>query len=300
MKVGVVLPLFSGDPGKVLDAARESEDLGFDGVFVFDHFFPPGAPRDRPALEAFTTLAAVATVTDRISVGTLVTRVSLRPAGMLAKLGAWLDAASGGRLVLGLGTGDPIDRPEHDAYGIPMLGRTDRRAQLEEIVVAAKALWRGDRYDGGRFVPPLRGPVVPGPARPGGPPVWLGGQADEVVRIAGRSADGWNGWGLGPDAFRAKADLLVEEAARSTRKAEATWAGIVLAGADPNELKELSERRRARGLDDEAWTGTTDELTEFLEELEAAGATWAVMVPAGPADRREVIAKEVLPALAKT
>jgi alkanesulfonate monooxygenase SsuD/methylene tetrahydromethanopterin reductase-like flavin-dependent oxidoreductase (luciferase family) len=300
VKVGVVLPLFSGDPGKVLDAARESEDLGFDGVFVFDHFFPPGAPRDRPALEAFTTLAAVATVTDRISVGTLVTRVSLRPAGMLAKLGAWLDAASGGRLVLGLGTGDPIDRPEHDAYGIPMLGRTDRRAQLEEIVVAAKALWHGDRYDGGRFVPPLRGPVVPGPARPGGPPVWLGGQADEVVRIAGRSADGWNGWGLGPDAFRAKADLLVEEAARSTRKAEATWAGIVLAGADPNELKELSERRRARGLDDEAWTGTTDELTEFLEELEAAGATWAVMVPAGPADRREVIAKEVLPALAKT
>ena len=300
MKVGVVLPLFSGDPGKVLDAARESEDLGFDGVFVFDHFFPPGAPRDRPALEAFTTLAAVATVTERISVGTLVTRVSLRPAGMLAKLGGWLDAASGGRLVLGLGTGDPIDRPEHDAYGIPMLGRTDRRAQLEEIVVAAKALWRGDRYDGGRFVPPLRGPVVPGPARPGGPPVWLGGQADEVVRIAGRSADGWNGWGLGPDAFRAKADLLVEEAAQAGRETEATWAGIVLAGANPNELKELSERRRARGLDDEAWTGTTDELTAFLQGLEAAGATWAVMVPAGPADRREVIAKEVLPALAKT
>jgi alkanesulfonate monooxygenase SsuD/methylene tetrahydromethanopterin reductase-like flavin-dependent oxidoreductase (luciferase family) len=130
--------------------------------------------------------------------------------------------------------------------------------------------------------------------------VWLGGQADEVVRIAGRSADGWNGWGLEPDAFRTKAELLSEEAAGVGHEAEATWAGIVLAGADPVELNELSERRRARGLDDEAWTGTTDELTAFLRALEEAGATWAVIVPAGPADRRELIAKEVLPALAGT
>jgi alkanesulfonate monooxygenase SsuD/methylene tetrahydromethanopterin reductase-like flavin-dependent oxidoreductase (luciferase family) len=299
VKVGVVLPLFSGDPGKVIDAARETEDLGFDGAFVFDHFFPPGAPRDRPALEAFTTLAAVAAATERIAVGTLVTRISLRPAGMLAKLGAWLDTASGGRLILGMGTGDPIDRPEHEAYGIRLPGRQERRAHLEETIVAVKALWRGERYEGGRLVPPLEGPVVPPPARAGGPPVWLGAQADEVVRIAGRWADGWNGWGLGPQPFRKKADLLAEEAARGGRRAEATWAGIVLAGADQVELKDLSERRRARGLDDEAWTGTTEELTAHLRELEAAGATWAVMVVAGPADRRELIAKQVLPALAQ-
>jgi alkanesulfonate monooxygenase SsuD/methylene tetrahydromethanopterin reductase-like flavin-dependent oxidoreductase (luciferase family) len=297
VKVGVVLPLFSGDPGKVLDAAREAEELGFDGAFVFDHFFPPGAPRDRPALEAFTTLAAVAAATERIAVGTLVTRVSLRPAGMLAKLGAWLDAASGGRLILGMGTGDPIDRPEHEAYGIPMPGRRERRAQLEETLTAVKALWRGESYQGGRFVPPLHGPVLPPPARPGGPSVWLGAQADEVVRMAGRQADGWNGWGLDPEAFGVKSALLAAEAEGAGRSAEATWAGIVLAGGDAAETRELVERRRTRGLDDEAWTGTTEELAAFLRELEAAGATWAVMVPAGPADRRALIAKEVLPAL---
>jgi alkanesulfonate monooxygenase SsuD/methylene tetrahydromethanopterin reductase-like flavin-dependent oxidoreductase (luciferase family) len=198
-----------------------------------------------------------------------------------------------------MGTGDPIDRPEHEAYGIRLPGRQERRAQLEETIVAVKALWRGERYEGGRLVPPLEGPVVPPPARAGGPPVWLGAQADEVVRIAGRWADGWNGWGLGPQPFRKKADLLAEEAARGGRRAEATWAGIVLAGADQVELKDLSERRRARGLDDEAWTGTTEELTAHLRELEAAGATWAVMVVAGPADRRELIAKQVLPALAQ-
>jgi alkanesulfonate monooxygenase SsuD/methylene tetrahydromethanopterin reductase-like flavin-dependent oxidoreductase (luciferase family) len=299
VKVGVVLPLFSGDPGKVLDAAREAEELGFDGAFVFDHFFPPGAPRDRPALEAFTTLAAVAAATERIAVGTLVTRVALRPAGMLAKLGAWLDAASGGRLILGMGTGDPIDLPEHEAYGIPMPGREERRAQLEETVIAVKALWRGERYEGGRFVPPLSGPVLPPPVRSGGPPVWLGAQAEAVVRIAARQADGWNGWGLNPEAFRTKADVLAAEAVAAGRSVEATWAGIVLVGADEVETRELVERRRARGLDDEAWTGTTEELTGFLHELAGAGATWAVIVPAGPADRRSLIAKDVLPALAE-
>lgn len=299
MKVGVVLPLFSGDPGKVLDAAREAEELRFDGAFVFDHFFPPGAPRDRPALEAFTTLAAVAAATERIAVGTLVTRVSLRPAGMLAKLGAWLDAASGGRLILGLGTGDPIDRLEHEAYGIPMPGREERRVQLEETVVAVKALWRGEPYRGGRFVPPLEGPVLPPPARAGGPPVWLGAQADAVVRIAGRWADGWNGWGLNPDDFRGKAAVLSQEAEDATRSAEPTWAGIALVGTDEAETRELAERRRARGLDDQAWTGTAEEFTAFLRGLAEAGATWAVIVPAGPTDRRQLIAKEVLPALAQ-
>ncbi|MGH2683554.1 MAG: LLM class flavin-dependent oxidoreductase [Actinomycetota bacterium] len=298
MKVGVVLPLFSGDPEKVLHAAREAEEMGFDGAFVFDHFFPPGAPRDRPALEAFTTLAAVAAATERIGVGTLVTRVSLRPAGMLAKLGAWLDAASGGRLILGMGTGDPIDLPEHEAYGIPMSRRQERRAQLEETVIAMKALWRGERYEGGGFVPPLAGPVLPPPSRPGGPPVWLGAQADAVVRMAGRVADGWNGWGLNPDAFRAKSALLMKEAGAAGRRSEATWAGIILVGADQRETRELVDRRRARGLDDEAWTGTTEDLKGFLHDLATAGATWAVMVPAGPADRRALIAKEVLPALA--
>jgi alkanesulfonate monooxygenase SsuD/methylene tetrahydromethanopterin reductase-like flavin-dependent oxidoreductase (luciferase family) len=58
VKVGLVLPLFSGDPDRVLAFARRAEELGYDGVFAFDHFFPPGAARDRPSLEAFSTLAA--------------------------------------------------------------------------------------------------------------------------------------------------------------------------------------------------------------------------------------------------
>jgi alkanesulfonate monooxygenase SsuD/methylene tetrahydromethanopterin reductase-like flavin-dependent oxidoreductase (luciferase family) len=292
VKVGVILPLFSGDPAKVLAAAREAEDLGFDGVFAFDHFFPPGAPRDRAALEAFTTLSAVAAVTERVQIGTMVTRASLRPAGLLAKQASWLDAASDGRFVLGIGTGDPIDRPEHLAYGIPELDKTARREHLEETVTALKRLFSGRPYPGGTRVPALEGPLLPAP-RPGGPPVWIGAQADTVVRMAGRIADGWNGWGLDARKFAEKVGVLQEAAA--DRQVTPTWAGIVLAGSDDVETKSLLEKRRGSGIDEPDWAGTPEELVAFLQEIKSAGAAWAVMVLAGPADRRALIADRVLP-----
>jgi alkanesulfonate monooxygenase SsuD/methylene tetrahydromethanopterin reductase-like flavin-dependent oxidoreductase (luciferase family) len=295
VKVGLILPLFSGDPAKVMGAAAEAESLGFDGVFAFDHFFPPGGSRDRPALEAFTSLAGVVARTERVSVGTLVARANLRPPGLLAKAASWLDAASGGRMVLGVGTGDPIDRPEHDAYGLPMLAKDERRAHLEETVTAVKALFAGEAYPGGSWIPPLAGPLKPPPSRPGGPPVWIGAQADPVVRLAGRIADGWNGWGLEPEAFARKTTLLQEAA--GGRAVEASWAGIVLAGADRAETDALVERRRARGMEDEAWVGTAADLVRFLRALAGAGASWVVMVLAGPADRRHLLAERVLPAI---
>ena len=299
MKIGLVLPLFSGKVERVLEAAREAEELGFDGAFVFDHFFPPGGSRDRPSLEAFTTLAAVGASTEAITLGTLVTRASLRPGGLLAKTASWLDVATGGRLVLGIGTGDPIDRGEHEAYGIPMLGRTERRAHLEETIRALKALFSGERFEGGRYVPPLAGPLEPPPLQQGGPPIWLGAQAEEVVRMAGRIADGWNGWGLGIDAFTERAEMLFGEAEAAGRAAEATWAGIVLVGQDETETTELIERRKARGMEGNIWAGTAAELTRFVAALEAAGAAWVVVVPAGPKDRAALIGREVLPALSK-
>jgi alkanesulfonate monooxygenase SsuD/methylene tetrahydromethanopterin reductase-like flavin-dependent oxidoreductase (luciferase family) len=297
VKVGLILPMFSGDAKKVLTAARSAEELGFHGVFAFDHFFPPSAPPDRPALEAFTTLGGVAAATKRLRIGTLVTRAVLRPAGMLAKLASTLDLISGGRMILGLGTGDPIDRPEHDAFGFPNLSVGDRRAHLAETVVAVKALFGGEVYQGGEHVARLEGPLLPPAVQPGGPPVWIGAQSDAVVRLAGGLADGWNGWGLDPAAFAAKASVLAEEAARTDREVEATWAGIVLVGEDEEESEALLARRSERGMSDSlAWSGPADRFTEHLRALERAGATWAIMVLAGPAGRRELLAERVLPA----
>jgi alkanesulfonate monooxygenase SsuD/methylene tetrahydromethanopterin reductase-like flavin-dependent oxidoreductase (luciferase family) len=298
LRVGLILPMFSGDSSKVLAAARGAEDDGFDGVFAFDHFFPPGAPPDRPALEAFTTLATVAAVTERVRIGTLVTRAVLRPAGLLAKMAATIDTISGGRMVLGIGTGDPIDRPEHDAFGFPIQTVAERRQHLAETVAAVRSLFRGDGYGGGRFVPRLDGPLLPPPAQAGGPPVWIGAQADAVVQVAGSLADGWNGWGMEVDRFRAKVAVLGEAAAEAGRDVEATWAGIVQVGEDAAEIARSDARRRELGLEDGlAFSGTPDELAERLLKLAAAGATWAVLVLAGPPGRRELVAERVLPAL---
>jgi alkanesulfonate monooxygenase SsuD/methylene tetrahydromethanopterin reductase-like flavin-dependent oxidoreductase (luciferase family) len=296
MRVGVVLPLFSGDADRVLRVARRAEDLGYDGVFAFDHLFPPGAPADRPSLEAFATLAAVAASTERVTIGTLVTRASLRPTGLLAKLAASLGGISDGRLVLGIGTGDPIDRPEHETYGLGYLDKRERREHLVEVVRALRALFGGSPWPGGDRVPPVQGPLLPTAAPAGGPPVWIGGQADEVVRIAAREVDAWNGWGLSIPEFARKTHVLREEAAAAGRSVEATWAGIVVVGRDEDEAGRMVDEREKRGmLETNVWAGSAQALTWWFEGLETAGASWAVLVPAGPADRLELIAERVFP-----
>ncbi|HEX8100548.1 MAG TPA: LLM class flavin-dependent oxidoreductase, partial [Actinomycetota bacterium] len=201
-------------------------------------------------------------------------------------------------MVLGIGTGDPIDRPEHDTFGFPNLGVKERRAHLAETVDALKALFEGRVFEGGERLPRIEGPLLPPPVRPGGPPVWIGAQADEVIRIAGRLADGWNGWGLPPERFRVKTSLLNEAAEAAGRRAEATWAGIVLVAEDKAEVDRMIESRKQKGMNDElAWAGTPEEFVEYVGALADAGATWVIMVLAGPAGRRELIAERVLPAL---
>jgi alkanesulfonate monooxygenase SsuD/methylene tetrahydromethanopterin reductase-like flavin-dependent oxidoreductase (luciferase family) len=298
LKVGLILPLFSGDAGRVLAFARRAEELGYDGVFAFDHYFPPGASPDRPSLEAFTCLAAVGAITERVSVGTLVTRAQLRPAGLVAKMAANIDNITAGRMILGVGTGDPIDQPEHEAFGFRALDKRERRGHLAEALGAIKGLFDGRRWEGGRYVPAMDGPLLPGPIQPGGPPVWVGAQADEVVRLAGRLADGWNGWALAPREFGRKAKILEEEKEGGGRDAEATWAGIVLVGENDGEAERLLDRRRARGMPaDGVWSGSADHFVEHLFELGSAGAAWTVLVPAGPGDRIELLAEKALPAL---
>jgi alkanesulfonate monooxygenase SsuD/methylene tetrahydromethanopterin reductase-like flavin-dependent oxidoreductase (luciferase family) len=124
----------------------------------------------------------------------------------------------------------------------------------------------------------------------------VGAQADPVVALAGQLADGWNGWGLQPPEFGRKARILAEEAGAAGREAEPTWAGIALVGKDDEEAGALLERRRTRGMpDDGLWWGSAERLVELLLSLADAGATWAVLVPAGPSDRVEMIAERVLP-----
>lgn len=289
MKLGISLPVFTGDPAKPLAVAAHARSLGIDGVFAPDHlfppvFYPPSGP-DRPALEVFSLLAAIAAREPGMHVGTLVTRVTLRAPGILAKQAAALDAMSEGRAILGIGTGDSASADEHRRFGFPFPSAAERVATLEETVEALHALFGGRTWPGGARVPPMDGPLLP----PGEPAIWVGGLSDAVMAVAARVADAWNGWGLDADGFAARAATLRELAAG--RAVAPTWAGIALVGEDRADLDRLLADRDARGLSlDGVWSGTADAWRAFSDALRDAGATWCVVLPAGPADRLDVIA----------
>jgi alkanesulfonate monooxygenase SsuD/methylene tetrahydromethanopterin reductase-like flavin-dependent oxidoreductase (luciferase family) len=293
LRIGLVLPLTSTDPEGVLTFARRAEELGFDGLFAFDHLFPPSAPPDRPSTEAYASLAAVAAITRRVATGTLVTRASLRSAGMLAKQVVALDDVSDGRFVLGIGTGDALSKGEHDAFGLPYLGVTERHAHLAETVRAIRALFRGGPWAGGEHVPPMPGPLLLAPRRRGGPPIWIGGRSPAAVRLAAAEADGWNGWNLDLETFTDRASLLRKE--RRGRDVEATWAGAVVVGRTADEADDLEAKRRERGITDDAFVGDVNAATEWVERLASAGATWAILLAAGGRERVELIAERLLP-----
>lgn len=298
MRIGLLLPLFTEDASKPLERARRAEELGVDGGFAFDHLIPLGGPADGPSLEAYSVLAAVAASTERLTLGTLVTRATLRHAGLLAKQAAGLDELSEGRFVLALGTGDEASRLEAESFGFPLPGPDERRRLLGETASACKALFRGEPWAGGSLVPPIAGPLAPPPATPGGPPVWLGGTSNAVVDLAAKIADGWNGWGLSTERFVAKASRLREAAAAAARDVVPTWAGLALVARDRAELTTMLAERRDRGLGiGDMWSGTAEELVAFLGGLADAGAAWAVLMLAGPADRLDVVGREVVPAL---
>ncbi len=291
MKLGLVLPVFTDDPAKVIDFAGRAVALGYDGVFAADHLFPPMGSSS-PSVELFTTLAAVAATFPAMTVGTLVARVGLRAPGMLAKEAVSIDQISGGRSIVTLGAGDEVSRAEHEMFGFPHLEVVDRRARLEETALALKTLFDGRAWPGGAWTPAIAGPLVPPTVAPGGPPVWIGGVGDAMVRIAGRVADGWNGWGIDAEVFARKVAVLRE----SDREVTPTWGGITLVARDDDELSALLAARAEKGLSvGPVWSGTTVDLQGFAGRLGDQGCGWAIFLPAGPADRLELIMETLRP-----
>jgi alkanesulfonate monooxygenase SsuD/methylene tetrahydromethanopterin reductase-like flavin-dependent oxidoreductase (luciferase family) len=276
--------MFTADMGRPLAAAARAAGAGYDGVFAPDHLFPPGAP-GRPALEPFAVLAAIATLHPGLRVGTLVTRASLRPAGILAKQAAALDQMSGGRAILGLGAGDSISKPEHEAFGIPFASTADRVAILEQTVEAVRALFGGEAWPGGAHVPAIAGPLLP----PGAPELWVGGRSSVVIGVAARAADAWNGWALDAEGFEAAAGELRRLA--GGRSVAPTWGGIALVGTDEGDLDRRRAERRDKGLSMDIWQGTTDDLRSFAGRLEGSGCSWVIVQPVGGEDRVDVVAE---------
>jgi alkanesulfonate monooxygenase SsuD/methylene tetrahydromethanopterin reductase-like flavin-dependent oxidoreductase (luciferase family) len=263
MRVGTALPQRALSPS-VVDVARECEDLGYASVSVYDHLVPLGAPAGTPVLEAFSTLAAVAAATSEIGLRTLVVRAPMRPPFMTAHLVRTLHALSGGRFVLGLGTGDASSAREDALLGMPHLGGPARREALRITVSAVR-----------EAVPDLR--------------IWVGGNGDLTRALAADVADAWNCWAL-----------LPEEIPRLP--VEVTWGGQVVLGstaADAAERVAAWSPGRDPSERERALSGTPDDVAARLHALRDAGVSEAVVAFVGgdADDQRRVFAREVLPLL---
>ncbi|KKC04660.1 LLM class F420-dependent oxidoreductase [Mycobacterium nebraskense] len=151
IRLGLQIPNFSYGTGveqlfpTVLAQAREAESAGFDSVFVMDHFYqlPMLGDPDQPMLEAYTALGALATATERVQLGTLVTGNTYRNPALLAKTITTLDVVSQGRAILGIGTG--WFELEHDQLGFEFGTFTDRFNRLEEALQIILPMIKGER-----------------------------------------------------------------------------------------------------------------------------------------------------------
>ncbi|TDP96186.1 TIGR03619 family F420-dependent LLM class oxidoreductase [Labedaea rhizosphaerae] len=205
MRLGISLqPAWPIEDGaSVLRAARHAEDLGFDHVAVGNRVLDSGFGLDA---DPFVLLSAVAGATTRVRLLTSVLVAPYYPALLLANQAASLDVLSGGRLILGVGTGWNPD--EFAGLG---LSAKERGARTDDHLAAAKALWTRRPADfEGRFTTLHGANLGTPPLTPGGPPVWVGGQSEAALRRVQRFGAGWYGSGADAAAVAAVREELPE------------------------------------------------------------------------------------------
>ena len=224
MRLGAFVPQgwkleYTGVPAaeawaRSVEVARIAEAVGYDHVWVYDHV--ETVPRREPThvFEAWTTLAALAVLTERVELGQLVTCATYRNAGLLAKEAACVDVISGGRVIFGIGAG--WYEEEYESYGWGFPSARDRLRILEETVAAVQLLWTEETAEfAGEFVRLDGAYCDPKPLRR--PPVWIGGGGEKVtLRIAAQLADATN-WQVGLDGFVRKSAILAEHCERLGR-----------------------------------------------------------------------------------
>lgn len=198
-RFGVQLPNFSGvDPAGLFEhvagLATTAEEAGFDSVWVMDHFFqlPSLGGPDQPMLEAYTLLGALAARTQRVQLGTLVTGVTYRNPGILAKIVTTLDVISRGRAILGIG-GAWYD-VEHQGLGVDYPPDRVRLDMLEEAVQICRAMFTGDDVSfAGQHYRLDHARNQPRPVQPGGPRIMIGGGGERrTLRLVAQYADQCN------------------------------------------------------------------------------------------------------------
>ncbi len=267
--------------------ARAAEAVGFDAIWVGDHLQYGGERPEAGPWEAWTTLSALAQATERVALGPLVACAGFHPPAVMAKMASTIDEISGGRFVLGIGSG--WNDLEFKAFSIPLDKRVSR---FEEAFAIIRGLLDGERVTfEGRYFTAEDAVLLPPPRRR--TPIMVGSNGPRMLSIALPHADAWNTWwddyGNDPEKF-AELNERISGAAREAGRdpADVRRSACVLVEAEPG-ARERPARRQAPPV-------RAERLPEHLDALAAAGADEAILVlnPITEASIRRV--GELLPA----
>ncbi|UCC32850.1 MAG: LLM class F420-dependent oxidoreductase [Candidatus Bathyarchaeota archaeon] len=229
--------------------ALESEKIGYDSIWSSDHFFLDNKSEDRNCMEAWTLLAALASKTRRIRLGTLVTCNSYRHPAVLAKIAATVDRISNGRLFFGIGAG--WKKIEYRAYGIPFPSLKGRMDRLEEAIQIIKLLWTKPKATfKGKYYKIRNAFSAPKPVQEPMPSMMIGGSGEKrTLKMVAKYADYCNLW-LSPD-LKHKLEVLkrhCEDVGRDYKevgKSLFAFAGVFVTDVE-EELEDHLTRRSKR------------------------------------------------------
>jgi F420-dependent oxidoreductase-like protein len=288
---------------KSVDVAVLAEELGYDSIWVYDHFHNVPKPAQEAVFECWTTIAAISQRTSRIRLGQMVGCNSYRNPGLLAKITSTVDVISGGRLDWGIGAG--WYESEYRGYGYEFAKPSDRIGMLKETVEIVKSMWSQPEttYDG-KYYKMSRANCDPKPLQQPHPPVWIGGGGEQLtLRVVAQHADVSN-FGSSLEEFTKKRAILQEhckvvgrdeDTIRKTISSEVfireTEAEVIAAGSK-NLWGEPAESWRSKAL-----VGTPEQVSEKIQKYLDAGCTgfvpWCADYPS--TESLELFATKVIP-----
>lgn len=307
MRIGVILR--TGWRGETSDMDRPAEAFsrlveegkaaaaaGADCLFVYDHLEAVPSVRDAGCFEAWTSLAALATVVPQVHIGPLVSGVSLRNPGLLAKMAATVDAASAGRLIVGLGAG--WYRDELRRYGFPVLPYEERVAVTAQTIRVLRELWSGRPTTAVVGPARLGGAIcAPRPVQGSAVPLWVGGSSAAMQRVAAELADGINIGGTPAEVARLVNGLRrqLEAHGRSRSELDISVETQVLVSPPRRTLERISAQSGATPEEFAAanLVGTPDAITARVEEYAAAGIDTLILfapLVSSPRELSDVVA----------
>lgn len=254
--------------------ARAVEDLGFAGLFRSDHFTNSGGPIE-DSLDVWVSLVWLAGNTSRIAFGPLVTPVSFRHPAHVVRSASAVDDLSGGRLTLGIGAG--WQQREHESYSFDLLPVPARFQRFEEALTVVTRLLRQDEpvtFEG-QYYRFKNAELKPRPARPGGPPILIGGNGTQrTLPLAARFADEWNAIYRTPEQVRdlnAQLDaLLTAQGRQPSDVRRSMMTGLAFGRSETGVKAKIGEYGKSSASElraDGVIVGTADAVADQVTEL---------------------------------